>query len=129
MAAQNNPGAHIDFVDESFMAVASAKENFEAAFGAERSATFTATDCLSGLAKNRYDLVLNNPPFHQQNAVGDFIALQMFRESHQALRKDGELWVIGNRHLGYHLRLKKLFGNCDTVASNKKFIILKARKQ
>ena len=40
----------------------------------------------------------------------------MFRESKQVLRRGGELWVIGNRHLGYHIQLKKLFGNCEVVA-------------
>ncbi len=128
MAAEFNPDASIHFVDESFMAVASAKENFEAAFGDQKDAIFEATDCLTGIARNSANLILNNPPFHQQNAVGDFIAKQMFRESFRVLCNKGELWVIGNRHLGYHLALKKIFGNCETVASNKKFVILKATK-
>ncbi|WP_067865821.1 methyltransferase [Neptuniibacter marinus] len=128
VAAEKNPKAVINFVDESFMAVDSAKINFIHAFGPERTAIFTPTDCLQGLAKNSFDLVLNNPPFHQQNVVGDFIAQQMFHESYAVLKKGGELWVIGNRHLGYHISLKKIFGNCITVASNKKFIILRATK-
>lgn len=128
IAAEKNPTAKLQFVDESFMAVASASANFKTAFGDEREAAFLATDCLKGIKKSSCDLILNNPPFHQQNVVGDFIALQMFRESKEALLPGGELWVIGNRHLGYHGRLKKLFGNCETVASNKKFVILKAVK-
>ena len=129
MAAERNPSAELTFVDESFMAVASASENFNAAFANTRTGSFLATDCLKGIEKNSADLILNNPPFHQQNVVGDFIALQMFREAKSVLKKGGEIWVIGNRHLGYHQRLKKLFGNCSTVASNKKFVILKAVKQ
>lgn len=129
MAAERNPSAELTFVDESFMAVASASENFNAAFANTRTGSFLATDCLQGIEKNSADLILNNPPFHQQNVVGDFIALQMFREAKSVLKKGGEIWVIGNRHLGYHQRLKKLFGNCSTVASNKKFVILKAVKQ
>jgi 16S rRNA (guanine1207-N2)-methyltransferase len=35
--------------------------------------------------------------------------------------------VIGNRHLGYHQTLKKIFGNSELVASNAKFVILRAR--
>lgn len=128
MAADKNPTAELSFVDESFMAVASAEENFRAAFGESRVASFLTTDCLQGITANSCDLILNNPPFHQQNAVGDFIALQMFREAKKALKKGAELWVIGNRHLGYHARLKKLFGNCETIAGNKKFVILKAVK-
>jgi 16S rRNA (guanine1207-N2)-methyltransferase len=129
IAAEKNPDAELCFVDESFMAVASAEANFREAFGTERSAEFKTTDCLNGITPSSCDLILNNPPFHQHNVVGDFIALQMFREAKQTLRKQGELWVIGNRHLGYHSRLKKLFGNCETVASNKKFVILRAIKQ
>jgi len=128
IAAERNPAAHLTFVDESHMAVASARENFEAAFADSRSAHFQATDCLNGIAPDSADLILNNPPFHQQNVVGDFIARQMFRESKRVLKKGGDLWVIGNRHLGYHVQLKKLFGNCDVVASNRKFVILRARK-
>ncbi|WP_027858562.1 methyltransferase [Marinobacterium jannaschii] len=128
IAAAKNPEAEVTFVDESYMAVASAQKNFEAAFGDSRKARYIATDCLKGIPQGCADLVLNNPPFHQQNVVGDFIALQMFRESLKVLKKGGELWVIGNRHLGYHSQLKKIFGNCELVASNRKFVILKAVK-
>ncbi len=128
MVKRQNPEAKVTFVDESFMAVASAKANYVSAGGHIDDAEFKVTDCLAGITPNSCDLILNNPPFHQQNTVGDFIALQMFREAKKVLKKQGELWVIGNRHLGYHARLKKLFGNCMTVASNKKFVILKAIK-
>lgn len=128
MAAERYPSAHLTFVDESFMAVDSARINFTQAFP-ERDAHFATTDCLSGIEVNSADLILNNPPFHQNNAVGDFIAQQMFKESKQVLKSGGELWVIGNRHLGYHVALKRLFGNCTTVISNKKFVILKAVKR
>jgi 16S rRNA (guanine1207-N2)-methyltransferase len=128
MTASVNPNASVSFVDESYMAVASAKANFTTAFP-DRQANFTVTDCLKGITADSCDLILNNPPFHQQNAIGDFIAVQMFKESFAALKKGGELWVIGNRHLGYHVKLKRLFGNCSTVASNKKFVILKMIKQ
>ncbi len=129
LAAERNPAACLQFVDESFMAVASAEANFRAAFGETREASFQAGDCLGGFESGSADLVLNNPPFHQQNVVGDHIARQMFRDARRVLRSGGELWVIGNRHLGYHVQLKRLFGNCRTVASNPKFVILRAVKR
>ena len=85
-------------------------------------------DSLTGIENESVDLILNNPPFHQNNAVGDAVAWQMFTQSRDALKQDGELWVIGNRHLGYHVKLKKIFSNCETIASNKKFVILKSMK-
>ena len=72
------------------------------------------------------DLILCNPPFHQSNTVGDQIAWQMFKQSNKALKQGGKLWIVGNRHLSYHVKLKRLFGNCRTIASNKKFVILEA---
>ena len=128
IAAEKNPDAKLLFVDESFMAVESAKETFEAAFTGHNRAQFMVNDCLTGVEANSADLILNNPPFHQDNAIGDEIAWRMFKQSREVLKQNGELWVIGNRHLGYHIKLKKIFANCEMVASNKKFVILKSIK-
>jgi 16S rRNA (guanine1207-N2)-methyltransferase len=124
VAAERNPAATIHFVDESFMAVASAKENFNRAFG-QRTATFRVGDGLTDFAPNSADLTFCNPPFHQQNSMGDQIAISMFKQSSRVLRSGGELWVIGNRHLNYHVHLARLFGAYSVVASNSKFVILK----
>ncbi|MDD1612076.1 MAG: methyltransferase [Methylococcaceae bacterium] len=129
IAAQRNPEATVHFVDESYMAVASAKENFEAAFGAERKATFQAGDCLKAFEAESADLILCNPPFHQQYLQGDQIAVSMFKDAGRVLRRNGELWVIGNRHLRYHAVLERLFGGCFVVAANPKFVIYKTRKK
>lgn len=126
IAAERNPRATLHFIDESFMALASAQENFRRAFGDGREATFRAGDGLIGIAPASADLILCNPPFHQQHTIGDQIAVAMFNESRRVLRKGGELWVIGNRHLAYHISLKRLFGKISTIATNAKFVILKA---
>lgn len=124
-AARRNPQIKPVFVDESYMAVASARDNFERAIGGDRSAEFRVTNILDGVSRASADVILNNPPFHQQHAVGDAVAWSMFRQSQSVLKPGGEFYVIGNRHLGYHTKLKRLFGNCQTVASNRKFVILK----
>jgi len=129
VAASLNQQASLLFTDESYMAVASARENFIAAFGRNRSVEFEVTDCLEGIAGESADLVLNNPPFHQQNTVGDAAAWKMFIDARRVLKPLGELWVVANRHLAYHAKLKKLFGNCELIASNRKFVVLRATKQ
>jgi len=129
IAAIKNPAAKMIFTDESYMAVESSIDNFVNVFGETREAEFLQTDCLFGVADNSVSLILCNPPFHQSNAINDNIAWQMFTESKAALEDKGELWVIGNRHLAYHAKLKHLFGSCDVVASNKKFTLLKAVKK
>ncbi len=126
VAARRNPRAELTFTDESYMAVASAEANFRAAFGATRSARFLVTDVLEGVPRGSAELVLNNPPFHQQHALGDQTAWRMFCQAREVLVRGGELRVVGNRHLDYHLKLRRLFGNCTLLASNPKFVILQA---
>lgn len=126
IAATRNPQADIIFMDESYMAIASARQNFNAAFNGQRTATFTVANGLEGFTPASVDLILCNPPFHQQQTVGDQLALSLFRQAQQALSAGGELWVIGNRHLGYQASLQKLYRNCAVVAVNTKFVILKA---
>ncbi len=128
IAAERCPKATMYFVDESFMAVASAKDNFQRVFGELRQATFCVSDGLMDVESESADLILCNPPFHQQHTVGDQIAVSLFKQSHRVLRKGGELWVIGNRHLDYHNILNRVFGAHQVVATNAKFIIVKTVK-
>jgi 16S rRNA (guanine1207-N2)-methyltransferase len=53
----------------------------------------------------------------------------MFSGARRALRGGGELWVVGNRHLGYHVTLRRVFGNSEVVASDPKFVVLRAVKK
>ncbi len=128
-AALANPEAEVLFVDESFQAVASAQATFRANAGADSKAEFLVGDGLSGVPEGTVDLVLNNPPFHSHQATTDATARRMFAGARDALRPGGELWVIGNRHLGYHVALRRIFGNSELVASDPKFVVLRAVKR
>ncbi|WP_202918330.1 methyltransferase [Streptomyces cavernae] len=126
-AALASPGAEVLFTDESYQAVASAEATYRANSGdIEGKAEFRVGDGLTGMPAGSVDLVLNNPPFHSHQATTDATAWRMFTGARRALRRGGELWVIGNRHLGYHVKLRRLFGNSELVASDAKFVVLKA---
>ncbi|MEU8579115.1 methyltransferase [Streptomyces abikoensis] len=128
-AALANPEAELLFTDESHQAVASAEATFRDNTGPDAVATFRVGDGLEGVPAASVDLVLNNPPFHSHQATTDTTARRMFAGARAALRPGGELWVVGNRHLGYHVRLRRLFGDCEVVASDPKFVILRAVKR
>lgn len=123
--------------DESYQAIASARRNAHrnSTVQPEQRLRFTAAhlfdDALPGQTATplpRFELILCNPPFHQQHVVGDHIAWLMFQASKARLAPGGELWIVGNRHLGYHHKLKRLFGNCQLVASDARFVVLRCRR-
>lgn len=127
--------AELCFIDESYMAVASAHDGYCHQFcpadvmsksGCDGRARFMVNDGLSGFADRSIDLILCNPPFHQQHTVAENTAHAMFAQSRRCLREAGELWVVANRHLRYQAVLKRLFGSCSVVATGPRFNVYRA---
>lgn len=121
----------IDAVDDSALALAAAEDSWEATLpgvAEERVAFRHHHRLIEVVEKRSVDLVVVNPPFHEDRVVGDHTAWDMFTDAHKVLRPGGSLVVVGNRHLAYHAKLKKVFGMVDTMASNKKFVLLQARR-
>lgn len=119
------PDAHVTFCDESWLALQSARHNVETC-QPDANAVFHHGDGLEGL-EMRFDCILLNPPFHDGHTVGDYVARRLFRQASKRLAEGGELRVIGNRHLGYHKVLGRLFVEVEVVGSNSKFVVLSCR--
>ena len=125
----SDTSAHILFTDESFMAVESAKLNVQNNFAdMVTMCEFRQDDGLTSQAPNSVDVVLCNPPFHQQNTITEHIAFQMFKQSFLALKSKGCLYVVANSHLPYQRELKKLFGGFKVIAQNNKFHLFQCNK-
>ncbi len=115
--------------DDSYQAILSAQANLALNFeNCETEVLFKWQDCLTEQDSESADTIVCNPPFHQQHAITDHIANQMFEDAYRCLKQDGELYIVGNRHLGYHQSLAHIFKHSSIVASNKKFVIIKATK-
>lgn len=123
------PEASVLLVDESDRAVATARANAAANGLAGRALEFRVADGLREHPERSLDLILCNPPFHQAQAVDDFAAWRMFDQAARCLRPGGALLVVGNRHLGYHVKLARLFGGSETVGSDRKFVVLRAERR
>lgn len=127
--AQVSTTSKVLWVDESYLAIASCQHNVALNLGpANEQYHCRVDDCLSQQADASADLILCNPPFHQEHAITTHIAQQMFRDSKRVLRTGGELRVVANRHLAYHQVLERLFGRVTVVASNPKFVVLSVRR-
>jgi len=130
------PGGEVLLVDESHAAVASARMTLDAnaGVGAAGNAATVNTQVVAAASLDdivetaSVDIVVNNPPFHDDRAMGDAAAWEMFQSAYRALAPGGGLRVVGNQHLRYHLKLQRIFGNVEVVASNPKFVVLQARR-
>lgn len=118
------------FVDESTMALASAYLNIEENLPeALPSCEFILSNALDELKSQKANIIVCNPPFHQQNTITDHVAWQMLNDARRNLHTGGELRIVANRHLQHHDKMKRLFGGYRVVASNKKFSILSSTKK
>ncbi|HDV8466487.1 TPA: 23S rRNA (guanine(1835)-N(2))-methyltransferase RlmG [Escherichia coli] len=116
-----NPQAKVVFVDSRLNVETNMPEALD-------RCEFMINNALSGVEPFRFNAVLCNPPFHQQHALTDNVAWEMFHHARRCLKINGELYIVANRHLDYFHKLKKIFGNCTTIATNNKFVVLKAVK-
>ena len=123
--ASRTAGLRVVCCDESHQAVASARVTVGRV---TENAEFHVTDILAGIDDAAADLVVVNPPFHAGGARTTSVARRMFVDARRVLRPGGALLVVGNRHLGHHVQLKRIFGAAETLASNPKFVVLRARR-
>lgn len=129
VALAQNPSALVSFIDESHMALASSRMNVEINCPQDLPrASFVVNNSLANIAPDSLQAVLCNPPFHQQQTITDHLAWNMFSDARRCLAHGGELRIVGNRHLNYYPKLKHLFGNCEQLAGNNKFVVLRAVK-
>ena len=115
------PQAKISFVDESYSAIKSAQLTCQENLDNTNLYQFNINDSLTGFTSNSTDLIVCNPPFHQSHDLSIDTALKMFQQSFTTLVKGGRFIVIANRHLPYYSPLKRIFNNCKTLATNRKF--------
>jgi 23S rRNA (guanine1835-N2)-methyltransferase len=127
-ALRSNPECQIKAIDESWAAIRSSRLNLVRASNPENFQLIW-NDRLASIESELTDLVLCNPPFHQHQSITDHIAWQMFQDARRILKIGGRLRIVSNRHLGYHVKLTKIFGKCHTISANPKFVVLESIKR
>ncbi len=131
-AAKHFPKLNIVGLDESYMAIDSAQKTIELnqLNHREGSTEFLLSNCFSAAFQNHLkpDVIICNPPFHQERRVTTDTAQLMIEQSYDILTQNGDFWVVANRHLNYQHTIKKVFGHCNWIESNHKFIILHSSK-
>jgi 23S rRNA (guanine1835-N2)-methyltransferase len=126
MAHRAHRLGELHFSDVSYSAVSLAERN-ATRYGIQR-AEFKVDSGFDHHVGPRFDAIVLNPPFHHHGGVDEELGAQLFSAAHGQLRVGGELWVVGNRHLGYQKTLQAAFGDCRLVTAHPKFVVLVATR-
>jgi 16S rRNA G1207 methylase RsmC len=121
MAHKINPEAQVHYIDDQNIAIESARLN-------SKDGTFYHQDNLDSFADNEFHLVLSNPPFHFEHENNIEISLNLFREVHRILKKNGSFQMVANQHLNYKPHLQKIFKSVHSVNNHAKYIIYRCLK-
>ncbi|MEO5831052.1 MAG: class I SAM-dependent methyltransferase [Rhodanobacter sp.] len=82
-------------------------------------------DVTRGLAR-RYDAIVSNPPFHQGRADLPGLGRAFIVSAAEALRPDGRLLLVANRHLPYEAVLAARFHEVRTLVVQEGFKVIEA---
>ncbi|MBN1679001.1 MAG: class I SAM-dependent methyltransferase [Anaerolineae bacterium] len=126
-------GAQVTLVDDSLLAVRCARDSAAANDLSARCTVLPSdiTSAISGGArKNRplFDVVLSNPPFHKGVDVTTSITQHIVRESFDALRRGGRLWIVANQFLPYERMMQQQFGNVSLIADDGRYRVLESTR-
>ena len=112
-------------VDVNMLAVASARHNI-AALGIAHARALPS-DALQGVASQRYDLVVTNPPFHTGKTIDYEAAHTFIAHARDVLMPDGRLVVVANAFIPYERLISDVFRRVSTLARNNRYQVLVAQ--
>lgn len=118
-----NPNHEIHLMDDSFLAVQSAKLNLE-----KENTFFHYNDSLEIFKEDFFDLVISNPPFHFEYETNIEVAIRLFYEVKRCLKKGGHFQLVASQHLNFKTHLEKIFSLINITAENTKFVIYECIK-
>ena len=123
VAAKLATRGHVTLVDVDIRATRLAQRNLE--LNGIENADVVLGDGVHDLPpKTRFDVILSNPPTHSGREVLD----DLVASAYKALRPRGRLYLVINRLLSLRRQVESVFGNSETAARHKGFVVIRAVK-
>ncbi|TCL71892.1 class I SAM-dependent methyltransferase [Rhizobium sp. BK251] len=119
--------SRLDLYEADFASLEAAKANL-AADAPGIHARFFWHDLAGEPVKDKYDLVIMNPPFHEAHAAEPSLGQAMIKTAASALRGGGRLLLVANRGLPYEPVLAANFKESGETCRNARFKVLWAKK-
>jgi 16S rRNA (guanine1207-N2)-methyltransferase len=127
MASKSRGIGKLDLYEASYAGLEAARANM-AANCPNAAARFFWHDLTAEPVKDKYDLVIMNPPFHEGHATEPSLGQAMIKTAASALRGGGRLMLVANRGLPYEPVLAENFKESGETCRNARFKVLWAKK-
>jgi 16S rRNA (guanine1207-N2)-methyltransferase len=117
----------LDLYEADARALDAARANL-ASISTATSVGFHWHDVAKGLGDESYDCIVLNPPFHAGRAADPLVGHRFTAAAVNALRPDGQLWMVANQNLPYERFLAQELPGARLVIQKNGFKILTGRK-
>lgn len=111
----------VHLVEAEHMALECARRNVT-----DPRAAFHWADATTWKTDDRVDTVVMNPPFHMSRAADPELGAAFVRAAAAALKPQGQLWMVANRHLPYEQCLQECFTKSSEVGGDARFKVFHA---
>ncbi|MGM0521587.1 MAG: methyltransferase [Pseudomonadota bacterium] len=111
-------GHEVTAVDISEFALEATRKTLEAN---ELTGRVLASDVYQALGDERFDLIISNPPFHQERDIHYGAAGRLISGAPSHLTRGGQLILVANAFLPYSERLTLAFNRFEVVADDRRF--------
>lgn len=116
----------VTMTDSNLIAVAAAMRTVQ--LNDYRTVHVVAGNTYDPIGQNRYDVIVSNPPFHKGRHVDHTMTDRLLAEAPAHLEADGHVLVVANAFLSYGKQMKRHFRDVETVASNRRYHLIRASK-
>lgn len=114
--------AAVLLTDENLLAVDCARRTLE--HNGLTNCRTLASDGYEQLSGQRFDLIVSNPPFHQQFEVNARFTERMILEAPAYLTRGGRLVIVANAFLRYEPLFEQAFKKTVVIARNNRYKII-----
>ncbi|MDR5898175.1 methyltransferase [Halomonas vilamensis] len=111
-------GHEVTAVDISEFALEATRKTLEAN---QLTGRVLASDVYQALDDERFDLIISNPPFHQERDIHYGAAGRLISHAPSHLHRGGQLILVANAFLPYPERLTLAFDHFEVLADDRRF--------
>ncbi len=113
----------LDLVEADHAALNCARNNVQ-----DDRAMFHWADAVTWVAADPRDTIIMNPPFHTSRRADPTLGQGFIASAARNLTRNGDLWMVANRHLPYEAALTEHFIKVDEVAGDNRFKVFHASR-